>query len=280
MLVLARISWAQITVEVSLEQKQYLPNESIPAIVRIINHSGQVLHFGDDAWLTYQVEARDGTTVPKESDVTIPHNFDIKPGDMATTHADLTPCFDISKVGRYSVTASVLVKDWDRQVASNPEDFTVLHGASLWQQEFGVPQDPANHAEPETRKYILEEASLLKRKNLYVRVTDVTESKTFRVNCLGPTLSFNGPQARLDSNNNLHLIYQEASRKYSYIIVNPDGVICLHQTYVYSTSAPFFKVDAAGNPHIAGGERLLAKNDFPYGQADATTNANPSTKAR
>ena len=58
-------AFAQVAVEVTLAQDQFLPSESIPATVKIRNHSGQTLHFGDDYWLTYSVEARDGFIVLK-----------------------------------------------------------------------------------------------------------------------------------------------------------------------------------------------------------------------
>lgn len=276
LLAFARLCQAQVSVEVYLEQKQYLPNENIPARVRVVNHSGQVLHFGSEDWLSYQVESKEGTVVVKQCDVAIPHNFDINPGDMATTHADLMPCFDTSKAGRYSATASVLIKEWNRSISSKPENFSVVHGAEIWTQEFGLPRTPGDHSEPETRKYIIEEALLLKRKNLYVRVTDAAESKTFKVNCLGATISFSSPKPRLDAHSNLHLIYQESSRRYCYIALNPDGQIYLRQTYAYATSAPFFQTDAAGEPHVIGGARLLASNDLPAVPADFSTNVAPA----
>ena len=36
---------AQVSVEVVLDQEQFLPRESVPAAVRITNRSGQTLHF-------------------------------------------------------------------------------------------------------------------------------------------------------------------------------------------------------------------------------------------
>ena len=48
---------AQVTVDVLLDQEQYLPNEAMPVAVRITNRSGQPLHLGAEAdWLTFSVQ--------------------------------------------------------------------------------------------------------------------------------------------------------------------------------------------------------------------------------
>ncbi len=163
---------AQVTVEVLLDQDQFLPNESLPAKVRIVNNSGQTLRFGSEDWLNYSVEAKDGFIVLKNGDAPLAHNFEVKAGEMATARADLSPCFDISKPGRYSVTATINIKDWEAQVSSAPKNFDVVRGVKLWEQEFGVPQSPDDHSQPEVRKYILQQATLSRHVELFLRLTD------------------------------------------------------------------------------------------------------------
>jgi uncharacterized membrane protein len=56
----------QVTVEVTLDQEQFLPGEAIPVSVKISNRSGQKLTFGTEPdWLTFAIESRDGLVVPK-----------------------------------------------------------------------------------------------------------------------------------------------------------------------------------------------------------------------
>ena len=58
---------AQVTVDVVLDQEQFLPSETMPVAVRITNRSGQPLHLGADAnWLTFSVESTGGTVVVKK----------------------------------------------------------------------------------------------------------------------------------------------------------------------------------------------------------------------
>jgi hypothetical protein len=50
---------AQVSVEIVLEQEQFLIGEAIPAAVRITNRSGQTLRLGDEAnWLSFTLETR------------------------------------------------------------------------------------------------------------------------------------------------------------------------------------------------------------------------------
>jgi hypothetical protein len=158
---------AQVTVQVLMDQDQFLPNESTPIKVRLVNNSGQTLRFGAEDWISYSVESADGAIVLKTGDAPMAHDFEVRAAEMATTGADLAPCYDISKPGRYSVTATVRIKDWDRNFASAPKKFSVITGTRLWEKEFGVPQSPTNHSQPEVRKYILQEATLARHTQLY-----------------------------------------------------------------------------------------------------------------
>ena len=60
----------QVSVEIVLEQEQFLIGESIPVAVRITNRSGQTLRLGDEAtWLSFTLESRDGLAVVKNGEV-------------------------------------------------------------------------------------------------------------------------------------------------------------------------------------------------------------------
>ena len=61
--------FGQVTVEVTLDQDQFLVAETIVAAVRIANRSGQTLLLGGAAgWLAFSVEARDGLIVSKSDE--------------------------------------------------------------------------------------------------------------------------------------------------------------------------------------------------------------------
>lgn len=262
---------AQVTVEVLMGQNQFVANEAVPVRVRIINHSGQTVLFGKEDWLSYSVEAGDGQVVFKTGEPAQPHDFDVRSSEMATTPAvDLEPCFTFTRPGRYKVKATVRIKDWNRTVTSEPATFDVVRGVQIWQQEFGVPQSPTNHREPELRKYILQQATMSRNMRLYLRVTDAAESTTYRVVPIGAVISFGEPRTRLDKDSNLHLLYQQGAHVYSYLEFTPKGELALRQTYDYAGSAPRLDVDDAGNVGVAGGVRHFAENDVPSSRPSLT----------
>src|SRR2546422_6056524 len=67
---LAPLVSAQVSVELALDQDQFLPGESLEVGVRITNFSGQTLHLGkDNDWLRFTIEGRDNYIVPGSVDV-------------------------------------------------------------------------------------------------------------------------------------------------------------------------------------------------------------------
>ncbi len=93
-----------VTVQVTLEQEQFLPGESLPATVHIVNNSGQSLHLGADAdWLTFTVESVDNDfVVMKNADPPVVGEFDLGSSEVATKRMDLAPYFDDDPCGTLS----------------------------------------------------------------------------------------------------------------------------------------------------------------------------------
>ncbi len=266
------LSAQEVKVEVLLDQTEFIVGESIPIAVRVINHSGQTIHFGSEDWVSYSVEALDGYVPIKTGEVPMVHDFDVETAKMATQHTDLQPYFSIARGGRYKVTATVRVKDWDnRELASTPQIFDIIRGTKLWEQEFGVPQPGGAKGAPEPRKYSLQRATYLKHVRLYLRVTDPSESKVFKVLPLGPIVSFANPRTQLDAQNNLHLLYEDGARSYNYIVTNPDGGILVRQAYAYTDNPPRLTLDDAGNIVVIGGVRRVTSNDLPVAQSSNTS---------
>ena len=155
---------AQVSVEVTLDQDQFLPGEPLIAAVRISNRSGQTLHLGaDDRWLALSVEAKSGSVVAKTGDVPVRGEFTIESQKRVTKRVDLAPYFALTDVGRYEVSATVSLKELGQENTSLPNASNVIEGARLWEQDFGVPNSkPSADGSPEVRKYILQQANYLK----------------------------------------------------------------------------------------------------------------------
>jgi hypothetical protein len=274
---------AQVTVEVSQGQDQFLPGEALRTVVRVINRSGQSLSLGaEDNWLTFSVENRDGGVVPKVSEVPVTGAFVLPSSKTAVKRVDLAPYFSFGQAGRYQVTATVRIPTWSNEVTSDPRYFDIVGGTQLWEQDFGVP--PTNGAPqgtPEVRRYILQQANYLKGQlRLYLRVM-AASGRPVRVVPIGPMFSVSRPQPRVDSLSNLHVLYQNGASSYSYTVFNPDGKLLTRQTYDYVDLHPRLNVDEEGKVVVAGGVRRETASDYPPSPAPAsaeTASPNPSAE--
>jgi hypothetical protein len=254
---------AQVDVEVTLDQEQFLSGESLPVAVKITNRSGQPLHLGADAnWLTFSIESADGFVVIKNSEVPVSGDFDLASAQRAIIHADLAPYFVMSKPGRYHITATMRIKDWSVEVSSPAKEFDVIAGAKLWEQQFGVPA--ATNTAPEVRKYVLEQANYLRSQlRLYMQLSDATESRIYKVSALGPMVSFGQPEAQVDQFGNLHVLWQSGAQAFDYTVVNPIGEIARQEIYDYFTTRPRLGVNDAGEVVVVGGVRRVKSVELP-----------------
>jgi len=249
---------AQITVEVILDQEQFLPAESLPVKVRITNRSGQPMHLGSDTnWLTFSVTATDNNyIVSRIADPPVLGEFDLGSSQMATKSLDLAPYFKLERQGSYRIVATLHIKDWGKEVPSPPHTFDVIDGAKLWSQAFGLPA-PDGGA-PEVRKYTLEQANYLKEQlRMYVMVSDAAETHVFKVRAIGPMVSFSRPEAQLDPLSRLHVLYQSGAHVYSYTIVSPDGDFVKQENYDYVNTRPRLQTDDSDNISVYGGVRRV-----------------------
>jgi len=264
---------AQMAVEVRLDQEQFLPGEAMPVAVRIANRSGQTVHLGDSAdWLTFTMESADGLIVSKNGEAPVFGEFDLESSKIATKRVDLAPYFNIGKPGRYLITATVHVKNWDKEFSNTPKEFDLIEGTRLWEESFGLPSTNSTAA-PEMRKFVLQQANYLRKITLYLRLTDAAETHVIRLFPIGPLLSFSRPEAQVDSQSNLHLLYQNGPHIFSYTIYNANAEMILHRTYGFGNIRPKISRDPNGKVFILGGVRVAESDDFPEPAPTPATNA-------
>ena len=260
---------AQVSLELTQDQDQFLPSEAVQLAVKITNRSGQQLHLGADAdWLTFNVESVDGFVVIKNAEVPVVGAFDLETSQYAIKNVDLQPYFSMGKPGRYRVVATLRIKDWSSQLASAPKAFDVVHGAELWGQDFGVPG--GTNAVPEPRRYALTQANYLKNQlRLYVQVSDTTEALVHKVTPLGLMVSFSHPEAQVDRAGRLNVLWQTGGQSFSYAVVNPDGKVTQQETYGNFNSRPRLKVTEYGAVVVVGGTRRMKSAEFPMVKSPA-----------
>lgn len=254
---------AQVSLELTLDQEQFLPNEAVRLAVKITNTSGQRLHLGaDPSWLTFDVEAKDDFVVVKNSDVPVVDPFDVESSQLAIKHVNLQPYFQIGRVGRYKVTATMRIKEWGLAVNSTPIYFDVVHGAELWSQNFGVMI--ATNQPPEPRKYALIKANYLRQQlRLYLQVSSSDGLQVYKVQALGPLVSFNLPEEEVDRFSQLHVLWQTGAQSFSYAVVGPDGSEVSRDIYDNFNSRPRLSVTSTGDVVVLGGTRRPRPGELP-----------------
>jgi hypothetical protein len=124
----------------------------------------------------------------------------------------------------------------------------------------------------------LQQASYLKQLKLYLRLTDDTENKVFRVFPLGTLVSFSRPEAQIDKESKLHVLFQTGARSFIYSVVSPDGILLVRQTHDYTQTRPILKNGDDGRIHVSGGMRRPTSRDLPPPLAALSTNDVKSPK--
>lgn len=265
-----------VSVDLALDQDQFLPDEELRVAVKISNRSGQTLTLGKDAnWLTFSVESRDSFIVPKLENPPVTGEFSLESSLVGTKRVNITPYFNFSKPGGYRVTAVVKLP-WGEEIISKPKTFEITSGTRLQEVEFGVPRE-GNNGIPETRHYVLQQAIYLKQMRLYLRLTDASGAKTLKLFPLAPMTSFTKVEAQLDRFSNFHVLSQTGARSFNYCVINPEGQIITRQTHDYSeNSRPVLKYNSEGRVRVFGGAQRITPTDLPAPQEALTqTNVNP-----
>ena len=135
---------AQVTVDIVLDQEQYLRDESLPVKVRITNRSGRALKLGATAdWLNFTVENREGHNVARLGDLPVKEEFTVESSMVATRTVDIAPFFNVGMPGRYTVSAEMKIPEWSQQISSKPRNFSDHPGRAV----VGTDRGAAGHGQ-------------------------------------------------------------------------------------------------------------------------------------
>lgn len=204
-------------VELILDESSYLPGEAIPVGVKITNLSGRPVTFGaSQDWLNFYVERRDGTPASRLAEIPVQGEFTLESATAGTKRWNLAQGFDLTQPGPYTVFAEVSLPGWSVTLTSPPEPFVVANASTLWEADFGLPGGTPGR--PEIRRYGLLQANRRKELTLFVRVTDESGAVIHRVTPVDRLVSFSRPEHQLDRESNLHILFQNGARQFSYTL--------------------------------------------------------------
>lgn len=273
---------AQISLQVELDQEQYIPREPITAAVRIVNRSGITLHMGRSPdWLSFDVEATDNEFVPRLGEAPVVHPFELPNGARGTRRVNIAPYFDLREVGRYKLIVTVRIPELQQELTAPPAYFNLISGATIWEQPFGWrPVIDGQPRELQFRRYALVSAMNGKKVVLFARLADRDNLNILRVYRLGRVLTFSRPQARIDNRSNLHVLWQTSAKVFTYVKLGPQLNLILHQTHQYTSSRPGLRTLPDGQIKVVGGARISNPADFPPPRRAGGSAAGPSLDGR
>ena len=252
---------SQVSVEVELEKKQLVANEDLRIAVHITNHSGQSLHLGaDEEWLSFNCALVERGELSPNGLVSVLGEFELGTSKKATKRVDLSPAYQLSSPGRYSLVAYLKIPGWNEMIESKPVYFEVLAGTIVWEQVVGLPGEEG--LAPVRRKYLIQKASFLKDIQLFFRLTDAAEVNTYKVHGLGSIPSFGEVDAKVDKGSHLHVLHQSGPRFFSYVTFDTEGSIVERSRYEAQGTRPRLELDLKGDVRVKGGQRRPAPTDI------------------
>lgn len=260
-----RIS-AQVSAELVLSQEHFVSGESIVVGVKITNFSGRTLKLGEDStWLQFSVFGENNRVVLHKGEPAVKMPFELTTSHVATRRVDIAPYFNFDQPGRYSIVATVNLKELGRRISTSSAFVELVSGIKIWEQDFGfLAQAGTDKEETVVRKYMLLQVTHKNRKKLYARVTDGSGNVLIRTFPIGGSVSFNRPDIQIDPSSRLHVLSQYASRQFNYLVISPDGDLLVRQTYEYdNASKPQLVYLEEGRLGVAGGIRRKTESDVP-----------------
>jgi hypothetical protein len=270
LLVCAVTARAQVTVEILLDEDQFLRGEAVGLRLKISNFSGQTLRLGEDAeWLAFIVTGDEGRALRAKATMPPVKPFTIDSAKTVALRVDLAPYYELEAPGRFAVSARLNLKQLEKEFTAEPKKFDIISGVKVWQAEVGVPgQTP-----PVVRKYALQQATFFKETRLYARVSEANEAEVVRVVGLGVLPSAGRPEAAVDNSSQLHVLFQAGQKNFTYSIVTPEGDLIIRQTHEITGTRPRLRAESDGRIVVQGGVRKIAASDLPPPPPKPETNA-------
>ena len=251
---LATNALAQLAVQIRLSQTTLLVCESIPVTVSIQNYSGRPIQLADtddSRWLKLTVTDGSGNAIPATGILTASEPVTIEPGKAVAQTIDLLPMFAIRNRGLYRVQASVHYPAGS--AVSAVVDFMLMQGREIWTQTGGLPG-----SRNEYRNYALVTRRDGNVELLFAAVREDAAQAVYSLVPLGELLPTGTPQARLDQQAHLHVLFQNGPRSFGYVHIDPSAKALARAAYSNFDTWPEL-TEKDGVISVGGGEQTYPK---------------------
>jgi hypothetical protein len=296
--VLAALGWAgraeaQLQVSLQLNRNQFVAYEPILATVTVSNRAGKDVVLGEvngRSWLTFNVDEIGGNPILAVDGAPRPQPRVLAAGQSTRETISLGKYFPLGGLGNYSVRANVYFPEFGQFMISNVRSFAVTDGTPLWRDQFGV-KGPGKSTS--YRKVSLLSFQDDDKMDLYVRIRDETQQRVIATYSIGRLVLQRDPQAVLDSESRINVLFLTGPRMFRHVVVDHDGMKVSDDLYeVKGASFPEMRITDQGRVRVVGGqfydpqappppqELVHRLTDRPPGVPDETVDATPDLRRR
>ena len=275
---LASQALGQLSVQVKPEKDTFLVYESIPLSVLIRNYSGRTIELSAEAdkpWLSFVVADESGSMMAAIAAPRADEPLLIAPGQTVSRKIDLLPLYDIRARGGYRVQARVIGAG--SSAISPPVALTVINGREIWSETVGLPAKEG--ALDEYRTYALLARRSEKQDMLHASVRDDQHQTVYGVVSLGGFITLGDPEAHVDKEGHLHVLYQVGPRSFAYAHIDPDARVVDRAVYSDLLSKPRLIV-TEGAVAVRGGEKTYPRSERIMSADDLKPSAPPQAKPK
>jgi hypothetical protein len=246
---------AQLQVSLQLNRNQFVAYEPILATVTVANRAGKDIVLGETngrSWLTFNVDEIGGNPILAIGGAPRPQPRVLASGQSVRETVSLGRYFPLGGLGNYSVRANVFFPEFGQFMISNVRSFAVTEGTTLWREQFGI--------KAQGRSTSYRKASLLSfqdddKMDLYVRIRDESQQRVIATYSIGRLVLQRDPQAALDSDNRINVLFLTGPRMFRHVIVDPDGTKVADDLYeVKGASFPELRITDQGEVKVVGGQ--------------------------
>lgn len=245
----------QLAVEMKLEKNTYVSYEAMEAEVTVYNRSGRDQVLGGPAgttWLRFQVKDIKGNLLSPTSQRIAEEPILVKAGGRVVRKIDLTTFYPVYEFGTYRVRASAYLPPLEQYYESQEEKVNVSDGKVIWEEVVGAP--PGYGGPYSQRRFSLLTYRGEQKTELYVRVRDEQSGGVYATFSLGAVILFHRPQAVVDQDGRLNVLYLGAPQVFAHTQVGFDGELIGRNVYrADGYSKPILMLADGGGVRVRGG---------------------------
>lgn len=242
---------AQVEVRLEPESRTFVAHSPVNVKVTIINRSAQDLTLSGpgpaSSWLNFRITNNKGDLVTSRPDAPLAGPLEVAASKSVSLKVNLNRAYPVDRFGNYRITANVYDPESRRFASSAPQMITIDEAKPIWSQIAGLPDGTKI-------EYSLLSYRGFDKTYLYFSLKNAQTGfvrKTYR---LGEMVRYRPPQAAIDHQRQLHVLYQAAPRQFVHDLIGSDGSFIKRSLHDESKgSRPELLQGREGSVRVRGG---------------------------